>query len=589
MAFLPMVGAQEHHWLDIGWLDVPVDSAAKPPEDDANRQAGEKIYLLKCYFCHGDRGDGEGRSEVYRMDPRPRNFMPGKFKFKTVSGDEPPLDEDLYRTVTRGVVGTAMPFWSIPGEPADWANYRYLLSPQERWQVIYFIKTFSAQFKSGLRVKIEKLKKELEKAKSGSKEAKDLKSALKVAEKKLADYDEARKNNPPISIGTGPEVTPGLIEAGRKLFAEEGAGCAKCHGVEGRGDGMERKNDDWGFPMVAANLTRAVNFKGGNGMREVYRTITTGLNGTPMPSTLGMFSKDAAEDEQKRWAIAAYVHHLSETSHPKVDRAKTVLKARRVEGTLPADPKDGLWAQADLMDVPMTGQVMVEPRQWWPRVNVITVRALYNGDQVAFHLAWDDRTRSLGKLAEGQKMPEGISQVYPDAVHVQFPARLPDGPEKPHFFLGEPGKPVNLWHYQADWEGESSRRSPVEEQTSSGSRRLPASHPAESQQVNGRGVFSNGQWQVVMVRSLVTEDVQKDIQFVRGRLIPVSFAVWEGDSGDHGNQASISSWYYLVLETETPPTVYLWTVLAVLFTGVLEFWLVKKARSARPPREQASS
>lgn len=48
------------------------------------------------------------------------------------------------------------------------------------------------------------------------------------------------------------------------------------------------------------------------------------------------------------------------------------------------------------MDVPLTGQVMVEPRQWWPSVNYITARAIYNAKKVAIRLCWDDRTKSLG-------------------------------------------------------------------------------------------------------------------------------------------------------------------------------------------------
>ena len=563
--------AQEHHWRNTYWLDVPVDTSAKPPEDDENRAIGKQIYMTKCYFCHGDAGDAKGRSNVERMDPRPRDFTSGKFKFKTVPGDKAPTDEDLYRTITRGVIGTAMPFWSFPGQTGGWERYKYLLTPKERWQVIYHIKTLSVKFEPGLQRGIANLENQIAEEKA-SKVKKKLEKKLKVFKKRLKNFDSALEKYPPLQIGPGPQVTPALIEEGQNLFAAV-AECAKCHGVESRGDAMERKDDDWGFPIVAQNLTRAINFKEGNGIREIFRTISTGLNGSPMPSTIGMFSKDTSEDERQRWAIAAYVNQLSQTSHPDVDPSKTVLTAKNVQEDLPLDPNDEAWKSADIIDVPLTGQVMVKPRQWWPTINYVTVRALYNEKEVAIHLSWDDRTKSATPADPEKK-------TYPDAVHVQFPTRIPDSPEKPHFFLGDSGKPVNLWHFQADWQEDQSRKSPIEERTSSGSRRPAKPHAAESQLANGKGVFSNGQWKVVITRPLTTEDTKKDIQFVAGKLIPISFAVYDGSNEDTFTKGCISTWYYLVLETETPVTVYLWALGAVLFAGGIEIWMVKKAKES---------
>ncbi|MDP6356087.1 MAG: ethylbenzene dehydrogenase-related protein [Planctomycetota bacterium] len=574
LIFITSAEAQEHHWRNIGWLDVPVDSSAKPPENDENREAGRKIYFKKCYFCHGDKGDGLGAAEVQRMDPRPRDFTKGKFKFKTVIGDEPPTDEDLYRTLTRGVVGTAMPYWAFTGQTGNWENYRYLLSPEERWQVIYFFKTYSVRFKPGLEIKIAEAKAALEKGGLESKVEKKVKKDLKRLERWLKKYDEDRQKFPPLEIGNGPPITPELIAEGKKLFEEVGE-CLKCHGAEGRGDKMERKDDDWGFPITAVNLTRAINFKGGNGVREIFRTITTGINGTPMPTTAGMFFKeDPAADEAARWAIAAYVNHLSTTTHPKVKASKTVLTADRLEGDLPTTPDDPAWEAADVIDVAVSGQVMVEPKQWWPTVNYITVRALYNAEKVAFKLSWDDRTKSLGKppKTEDGKEPK---EVFPDGVHIQLPSKIPDGPVKPHFFLGTPGNKVNLWHYHADKDGDA--RSPVEERTASGSSRPPKAHPPESQQVGGKGAYADGQWEVVMIRDLTTEDKDNDIQFARGKLIPLSFSVWDGDNGDQSFKTCVSTWYYLILKTKTPAAVYLWTVIALVLAVGVEFWLVKKA------------
>jgi hypothetical protein len=42
---------------------------------------------------------------------------------------------------------------------------------------------------------------------------------------------------------------------------------------------------------------------------------------------------------------------------------------------------------------------------------------------------------------------------------------------------------------------------------------------------------------------------------------------------------SLSSWFYLILEAPIPPTVYLYTFLAVLGGFGVEFLLVRRARS----------
>jgi cytochrome c oxidase cbb3-type subunit 2 len=61
--------------------------------------------------------------------------------------------------------------------------------------------------------------------------------------------------------------------------------------------------------MVPADLT-AGQFKSGPTVEDIYRTMTTGLSGTPMPSY-----RDAFPDED-RWALAYYVLSLSAYKDP---------------------------------------------------------------------------------------------------------------------------------------------------------------------------------------------------------------------------------------------------------------------------------
>lgn len=100
-------------------------------------------------------------------------------------------------------------------------------------------------------------------------------------------YTEPDAPSPePISIPEDlkPLATMESIARGRATFLE--LGCYMCHGNWGRGDGPSSKSmvDDWGFPILVADLTQAKLLRGGHSSRELYRTIATGIGGTPMPA-----------------------------------------------------------------------------------------------------------------------------------------------------------------------------------------------------------------------------------------------------------------------------------------------------------------
>jgi cytochrome c553 len=85
--------------------DTP--SAPMPEVTEEFVEQGRAIYIRRCSFCHGLMGDGEGPAAQF-LDPRPRDFTLGTFKFRTTQSGELPTDEDLFRTVSRGLSGTGM-------------------------------------------------------------------------------------------------------------------------------------------------------------------------------------------------------------------------------------------------------------------------------------------------------------------------------------------------------------------------------------------------------------------------------------------------------------------------------------------------
>ena len=65
----------------------------------------------------------------------------------------------------------------------------------------------------------------------------------------------------------------------------QNAKCWECHGQTGKGDGEKAAGlkDDFGFPIRPADLTSG-QFKSGPAVQDIFRTMSTGLSGTPMPS-----------------------------------------------------------------------------------------------------------------------------------------------------------------------------------------------------------------------------------------------------------------------------------------------------------------
>jgi cytochrome c oxidase cbb3-type subunit 2 len=283
VAYMQKLGANRGAWRDAFEPQMVSASVMSLPNTPQQVERGREVYERRCVGCHGEKGDGNGPAATF-LDPRPRNFTIGSFKFRTTPSGSLPTDGDLYRTLTRGVRFTAMPTW-------------HELPEKDRIAVIAFIKTFSSRWKED-------------------------------------------KPEPPIMIGEPPTPTPELLERGKALYAQ--AKCFQCHGESGRGDGpsADELEDDLKFRIRPADFTRG-QFKGGSDVQDIYRAMTTGLDGTPMPSFA-----DAMKDDE-RWAISYYVLSFSAFNDPltgqrlKLDAAtRARLNAPEAHGTsrLALDP-----------------------------------------------------------------------------------------------------------------------------------------------------------------------------------------------------------------------------------------------------------
>ncbi|MDP6013492.1 MAG: ethylbenzene dehydrogenase-related protein [Alphaproteobacteria bacterium] len=523
--------------------DTP--SAPMPEVTEEFVEQGRAIYIRRCSFCHGLMGDGEGPAAQF-LDPRPRDFTLGTFKFRTTQSGELPTDEDLFRTVSRGLSGTGM-------QAFDSGLIKSGLSEEERWQVIAYIKTFAFEFDDP----------ELDPIATGK---------LVSLPANLAAYNAE------------------TIAKGQEIF--ERAKCWECHGKQGRGNGQKAfdRKDDWGFPIRIRNVTLPWKLKGGARVEDIYMRFSTGINGTPMPS----FAK--ALNDEERWYLANFIKSLQ---HQATDAQ--VLAALSIEGEVPSTPNDPAWEAASAIDLRLAGQVIVAPRWQNPSIELVSIRAINNDKEIAFLLEWDDPFEDRLHDVEAEFDASEISQpgafnsyvpaidtiprkleTFRDSVALQFPVRAPEGTAKPHFLRGGASTPVNLWTWLADRSGEGERV--VEESLVRGWGQAPKPQAEDEQQITGSAGWAEGRWQVVMRRPLLTDD-KNDVQFARGQFIPMAINAWDGSNGEHGLIMSLSSWYFVVLESPIPISVYLFAVLAVLITGALGYWLMRKVEretSAQP-------
>lgn len=253
-----------------------------------------------------------------------------------------------------------------------------------------------------------------------------------------------------------------------------------------------------------------------------------------------------------------------------------VVAARRA--AVPGAPDDAAWRDVPVFTAALILQDMVEPRLLEPGTDKVNVRAITDGTQIAFRLDWADKTKD--------DLP-GIER-YSDGCAVQLPVSTQ--PDVPAPQMGETGRPVEITYWRAFWQGAvdgredsikalypgatvdhypfeaaSLERGSEAEQamakryaparalgnTMAGPRGRPVEdliaegpgtiRPAERMQSNGRGVWTDQGWTVVLSRPL-----PKGLQ--PGSRTQVAFAVWQGAHLESGARKMRSVWITLLVE-----------------------------------------
>lgn len=224
----------------------------------ATLRRGQANYQRHCAGCHGDAGDGDGPSGRH-LSPPPRDFRRAAFKFAAVPSGSLPRDEDLARTIRRGLTGTAMLGWSFDDRELD-ALVQYLKTFSPRWQ------------------------RELPPA------------AAEVA----ATTDPWRDHHAE------------AVREGERVYHRE-ALCATCHPAYVASLNPTRPDPTRPVALyepahatwVLAPDFRRHPMRAGARVDDLHRAIAFGLGGTPMPTWQG------ALPDRSLWALAHYVRSLT--------------------------------------------------------------------------------------------------------------------------------------------------------------------------------------------------------------------------------------------------------------------------------------
>jgi mono/diheme cytochrome c family protein len=541
------------------WGSARTRTAAQDVGTDAQRKSGKALYDKNCAQCHGDKGDGEGYATPH-LFPKPRNFTTGKFKVRTTPNGALPTHQDLVNIIKRGMPYTSMPAWPD-------------LTDQQLSELAYYITTFSADF---------------------------------------SNKDSVPK---PIELPSAPRSTDETIAQGKKLYEE--TGCIKCHGTLGRGDGQSAPTlkDDFDHPIRAADLAQPWTFRGGGSREDIFRTMSTGFNGTPMPSFA-----DSLTPEQ-RWAITDFIVSLSGRGDNEGPGYTNLVIARHVQNRIDLAKGTASFADAPVARFPIIGQIMEPGRAFHPSATSVMVQAIYDAESIAVLVRWHDMSaektgtneptlpvpveeeeetsgaaassdnpfgdQEVAAPAAGEAKPAQPAQPadpfaeaaapaapaseFSDAVLVQIPSQPQTGARKPYFIFGDGEYPADLWFFDL------AKPEPLRF-TGKGSASIA---PNDLAGLTGVAKYDQGEWSVIFKRPLRVESAAT---FPAGEFIPIAFSVWDGFARERGNKRGLTLWYSLYIEPAVVPSAVgpmLRTALIVLALELLIIGWVRWRQRAR--------
>ncbi|MEI6255472.1 MAG: c-type cytochrome [Planctomycetota bacterium] len=250
---------------ETGLDEAKLRLASGPVRSDiVGRKNG--LYREHCAHCHSVTGDGMGPTAAF-LNPYPRDYRPGVFKFKSTERADKPTHADLLRILRQGIPGTSMPSFALLSEPQIDALVEYVKYLSMRGETELALMRAFFELDDDAEGKLPNTREFL-------------------VDETLAPIAEKWKSSTAAQIAV-PEMPVDIdmvasIAKGKELFYGDKANCVKCHGVTGLGDGQANDYDDWNKAIV-----------------EINKELAGSLENAAKTSTSGMSAEVAAEHRKQ--------------------------------------------------------------------------------------------------------------------------------------------------------------------------------------------------------------------------------------------------------------------------------------------------
>ncbi|MEE2937491.1 MAG: cytochrome c [Planctomycetota bacterium] len=264
------------------------------------------LFREHCVTCHGIAGDGAGPASA-TQNPYPRDFRHGVFKWKSSERGDKPTRDDLLSLLKHGVPGTGMPAFTLLADEDVEALVDYVIYLSVRGE---FERRLMAAAIDQLDYEETAPSDEAKLTLSSGTEGQEV--IHDILNRVARDWGQAQPVNVPKTYrDLQGESLRESIARGDKIFHGPIANCVGCHGSDGNGQAVTLDYDDWAKeystrlgldpkdrdamrpyrnagalrprPVQPRNLQQGV-FRGGSEPETLYRRITQGIAGTPMPA-----------------------------------------------------------------------------------------------------------------------------------------------------------------------------------------------------------------------------------------------------------------------------------------------------------------
>ena len=223
-----------------------------------------------------------------------------------------------------------------------------------------------------------------------------------------------------------------------------------------------------------------------------------------------------------------------------VRAAGASISVARFTGTLPATrPFDAAWEGAPVADVPLSAQQIWQPGGG--SVAAVQVRALENGEQIAFLVSWADPTKD-------DMLVGGLPS---DAAAIQLPIDLL---YLPYQCMGQASSRVNIWQWKAQLE--ANARASEGAIPFNGTRNLTSNGICRAVDTAGihpvaNSTWQDGRWYVIFSRALAPSD-EGTAPLMAGLPTNAAFAVWDGGKGETRGMKAVSTWTPVTIASAGP-------------------------------------